>query len=354
MNLLYSVRWVAKGLVCLGWSLLVTPGLAAAAPAAGGAGPTRLALEQSQFTLNGQPVFLYGLSYYGGLGASEATRRQDFDQMARLGFNWIRVWATWAGFANNVAAVDAEGYAREPFLDVLKTLVAECDRRGVVVDVSLSRGNGVTGPPKLQTHAAHRRAVETLVTALRPWRNWYLDLSNERNIRDQRYTSFEDLKALRQLVRQLDPQRLVTASHAGDISPAELRRYLEEVGLDFLSPHRPRRDGTAAQTKSQTRDYLAAIQALGRRAPVHYQEPFRRGFGGWEPKGSDYIEDLRGALEGGAAGWCFHNGDARGQPDGRPRRSFDLREKGLFEQLDEVEREALPKLRDLLPRAARP
>ena len=34
----------------------------------------------------------------------------------------------------------------------------------------------------------------------------------------------------------------------------------------------------------------------------------------------------------GAAGWCFHNGDERAAKDGRPRRSFDLREKRLFEE----------------------
>lgn len=39
-----------------------------------------------------------------------------------------------------------------------------------------------------------------------------------------------------------------------------------------------------------------------------------------------------------AAGWCFHNGDQRERPDGRPRRSFDLRETSLMEQLDEIER----------------
>ena len=48
-------------------------------------------------------------------------------------------------------------------------------------------------------------------------------------------------------------------------------------------------------------------------------------------------QPARGANAGGAAGWCFHNGDVRARPDGQPRRSFDLREKRLFEQLDEEE-----------------
>ena len=94
--------------------------------------------------------------------------------------------------------MDGEGKPREPFLKRLERLVAVCDGQGVVVDVTLSRGDGGTGPARLQTRDAHRRAVETLVSALKAHRNWYLDLANERNIRDRRFTSFADLKALRE------------------------------------------------------------------------------------------------------------------------------------------------------------
>ena len=76
--------------------------------------------------------------------------------------------------------------------------------------------------------------------------------------------------------------------------------------------------------------------------PLHYQEPFRRGFTkGWEPSADDYVTDAQGALAGGAAGWCLHNGDQRDQPDQKPRRSFDMRSQRLFEQLDQVELDAL-------------
>jgi hypothetical protein len=81
--------------------------------------------------------------------------------------------------------------------------------------------------------------------------------------------------------------------------------------------------------------------------PIHYQEPLRRGYGSWEPKAADYLRDLRGAIAGGAAGWCFHNGSERRAPDEKPRRSFDLRERRLFDQLDDEEREALRQLRSV-------
>jgi CubicO group peptidase (beta-lactamase class C family) len=309
--------------------------------------PTILGVRGSQFIVNGKPTFLSGISYYGALGASDEFIRRDLDDAQRAGFNWIRIWATWSSFSNDVSAVDADGRPRQEFLAKLERIVRSCDDRGMLVDISLSRGNGVTGPPRLQTLDAHLRAVETLVTALKPQRNWYLDLSNERNIRDKRFTSFDDLKVLRQRVRELDPNRLVTASHAGDLTRDEVREYLQGVGVDFLAPHRPRGAGSASETTRLTKFYLDAAKELGRVAPLHYQEPFRRGFGQYDPVASDFINDARNAKENGAAGWCFHNGDTRAAADGRPRRSFDLRDTRLFDALDAEEREAVEVLRQV-------
>ncbi|HVW02123.1 MAG TPA: hypothetical protein VHB77_17360 [Planctomycetaceae bacterium] len=321
-------------------------GSACCAPAAE---TTRLGVQGERFTINDAPVFLLGCSYYGGLGADAATWQADLRDLQRAGINWIRVWATWGAFGRDVSAIDAEGNARQPYLDRLKSLVADCDRRGIVVDVTLSRGNGATGPARLQTLEAHRRAVETIVMTLKPWRNWYLDLGNERNIRDARFVSVEDLRALRAGVRELDADRLVTASHGGDIGDGELRNYVTDIGVDFICPHRPRDKGSPAQTEPVSRQLRQRMQSLGRVVPVHFQEPFRRGYADVAPASADYLTDLRGAIAAGAAGWCFHNGATRGAPHEEPRRSFDLSEKRLFDQLDGVERDALPRLHELIP-----
>jgi hypothetical protein len=304
-------------------------------------GGTVLGVRGTRFTLDGEPTFLLGMSYYGGLGAPEDFVRRDLDELKRHGFNWVRVWATWNAFDQDVSAVNIEGGPREPFLGRLKWLVAECDRRGLAVDVTLTRGKGTNGGaiPNLQ---AHRRAVETLVGALKEHRNWYLDLANERDVRDARHVPGEELKALCDQVRMLDPERLVTASFGGhDLDEADLREAMRTIGLDFIAPHRPRDAGSAGRTDARTRECLAMMKAMGRNAPVHYQEPFRRGYGGWEPSSNDFLADLRGALAGGAAGWCLHNGSSRGAVDGHPRRSFDLRSKRLFDQLDAEEREVV-------------
>src|SRR5204863_4476145 len=120
-------------------------------------------------------------------------------------------------------AVDGEGAARAPYLGRLKSLVERLEALGMVADVTLTRGTTAGGAPRLQSLAAHRRAVATLVAALQPHRNWYLDLANERNVGDKRFASYADLTELRKTVRALDPARLVTASHGSDIDAADLR-----------------------------------------------------------------------------------------------------------------------------------
>jgi hypothetical protein len=311
---------------------------------------TELGVKSTQFTVNGKPTFLLGISFYGALGASKDFILKDLEDMQKYGFNWFRVWATWGAFDNEVSAVDPQGNPREPYLAKLKWLIEECDRRGIIVDVTLSRGNGVTGPVRLQSPEALRRAAKTIVTALKPYRNWYLDMGNERNIRDKRFVSTGELAKLRKFIKGLDSDRLVTASFVSDVKKDELKGILLEARVDFLAPHRPRHAKSAEQTAAQTKKYFEMMKELGRIVPVHYQEPFRRGFTPkrWQPNAEDFIADLKGALESGAAGWCLHNGDQKDKPQSKPRRSFDMREARLFDQLDEHEMNFIRQLKTLI------
>jgi hypothetical protein len=322
-----------------------------------GSKPTRssrtvLGVAGSRFTINGQPTFLLGLSYYAGLGAPEEFIRKDVDDAQHFGFNWLRVWANWNQFDNDASAVDSEGQPREPTLQKLEWLVSECDRRGLVLDLTLARSqpSGRATAGQLSGLPTHRRAVETLVTRLKPYGNWYLDLANEHDVRDGRYVPASEIQILREVVREIDPARLVTASYGGhDLELADLRNALLTERSDFVCPHRPREPGSASQTAVRTRACLALMQSLGGRVvPVHYQEPFRRGYTTWEPTAADFLADLQGAVAGGAAGWCFHNGSQRNTTDHQPRRSFDLRTRRLFDQFDPVERQVLAKLKAAL------
>ncbi len=327
---------------------LLALGALACAPAAP-ASETMLGIDGTRFTLNGEPAFLLGISCYGGTGAPVETVRADLDDLAARGVNWVRVWATWAYGGVNVSAVTASGEPREPYLAHLIELVRLADERGIVVDVSLTRGADLGGADEgIPDLASHCRAATTLATALRGMGNVYIDMANERDIRDARFVSHEELRAIRQAIEEADPDRLVTASGVDDGSLDELRGHLVTAGADFLCPHLPRDAGSPARTEERTRRTLATLAELGRAVPIHYQEPFRRDYGPWQPPVEGFLTDLAGAVRGGAAGWCLHNGGPRRGEQG-PARSFDLRpgKPRLMEQLDAVELEVLRRMRDV-------
>src|SRR5687767_6425036 len=134
------------------------------------AAKTTLGIDGTRFTINDKPTFLLGFSYYGALGASKEFIRHDLDDFQRFGFNWLRVWATWDAFDHSISPFDLNGDPLEPYFSHLKWLVADCDRRGLIVDITLSRQN--TSDPKptagqIPNFESHLRAVEALCNELK-------------------------------------------------------------------------------------------------------------------------------------------------------------------------------------------
>jgi hypothetical protein len=315
--------------------------LLAASGSEAGERTTVLAISGERFLLNGKPGFLLGFSYFAALGAPKDFITQDLDDFQKAGFNWLRVWATWSQHGTNISVVAANGDSRTPFLQRLEWLVAECDRRGMVVDVTLTRGkrnSGSANSSALPDFRSHQQAVRTLTMTFKAHRNWFLDLANEHDVGDDRFVPDSELAQLRQQVRDFDPGRLVTASYGGhDLTEEQIRAAIETLKFDFICPHRPRSPESPGQTEAKTRELLAIIHQLRHSTPVLYQEPFRRGYGKWEPNAADFLTDLAGAVSGGAAGWCFHNGSERQRSGPGRDRSFDLSARRLFEQLDSEE-----------------
>jgi len=297
-----------------------------------------LGIDGGNFTLDGRPVFLLGCSYYGGAAVKDSDAvRADLDEMREAGFNWIRVWATWDVFGNGVAVLDDDGRPNKACLRRLKRLCNLAGNRGMVVDVTVSRLNRPCFPGNLEEHTA---VVEQLGRTLKRFRNVYFDVGNERNVKGPRHVPMDQVGRLIAAVKAVDPERLCTASNAGgDLALEQAVEYVNTGHVDFLALHRPRKEDTPATTESFTRSVIETLEKSGHVVPVHYQEPFRRDYGRWQPQSGDFVKDLDGARAGGAAGWCFHNGAARKRADGRPRRSFDMRpdEGRLFDQLDSAE-----------------
>ena len=303
-----------------------------------------LGIHGPNFTIDGNETFLLGCSYYGALGIDdEESMRQDLDDLHQLGFNWIRVWATWSFDDLNVSAVASDGSIREPFMARLKRTCEIAGTRGMTVDVTVTRGKDPF-PSKQPEHVA---AMTTLATALKPYRNVYFDVGNERDVGDARYVSKDEVADLIRAVKRIDALRICTASCVPDTE--NVGELIALTGIDFIAPHLSRTSASPAQTEPYCRDILSAMRGSGRIVPVHLQEPFRRGYADWRPKAEDFKTDLIGALNGGAAGWCFHNGATRNADGDRPRRSFDMRsgEGRLFSLLDEEEKRFFTMIADI-------
>jgi hypothetical protein len=61
------------------------------------------------------------------------------------------------------------------------------------------------------------------------------------------------------VLKRVDPNRLVTASHAGDIPSDDLKRCVLDVQVDFISPHRPRNAKSPGQTEKRSQEYLSEM-----------------------------------------------------------------------------------------------
>ena len=292
------------------------------------------------FTLDGKATFLKGISYFGyGSGPDAVGLAVDLDAMQNMGVNWLRLWVTWREYSMLTRDGSLIGSAAERLVHVLDLL----DTRGMVADLTMNReaddtkarlcagSAGLCGG--LADQAAHLRGLRALANLTLPFRRVYFDLANEHNVGDSRYVNHTEIRALRDAVKGIDPQRLVTASCDGHLSMEER--------LDFVSAHLPRGEGCAAKTNSLSRSIIAAMPT---RVPLHLQEPFRRDYSpSWNPSAEEFFEDLAGARAAGAAGWCFHNGDNIHAEDGRPHRSFNMstQEGRLLAQWDSVERQVV-------------
>lgn len=331
-----------------GMLVLAATGVFAASAAEAPAVTLGVTTDGRFFTLDGAATYLNGVSYYGSQSISTPSFvTQDLDDMVAGGFNWIRVWAFWEypDPSENVSVMTQNGVVREPYMTRLKTLIAECNSRGMVVDVSLRHDTSSTRyPSNLSQHLA---CVQTLAQHLLPYRNVYIDVSNERDVRDSRYVSLSDCGQLVSAIKAIDSGRLCTASGVPE-SQSELNEYRAVAHVDFITPHLGRNADDPAQTVNRVRECVTWMGNLGFRFPIHLQEPFRRGYSTtYDPVVEDYYRDCSGGKIAEAAGWCLHNGDNKYSPPSyRPWRCFNMTpaEGRLYSQWDSVEQTVVANL----------
>lgn len=316
--------WLLGSLALL-TALALLP-LAAPRPATA-AGVTRVGISGDRFTINGEPTFLLGVSYFDARSWYET----DLDRLDQLGYNLIRIWLDWRvnGFLSDGGTLSEETRAR------LLALVEAADRRGMVVDVTILDTN-LTFP---QNRAV--AAVRSTARALAGRTNVLYDLVNEHNHPGDRF-SYDQIDSLASALRAVDDEAIYgVSSIGGHIVSAEgqvnagavTRETSAPIRARMLLPHMARTPDWAAQTGPRVSALRTHLQERGLRLPIYLQEEAQRGHSGLNPSQEEFIRAARAAKAAGAAAWIFHT-DA----------GFTLVERSFFEGLDDVERRVVEQL----------
>lgn len=318
---------------------------------------TTLGIEGERFTVNGEAVFLQGISAMDAIGKLDG---EQLDWLKARGFNLIRVWPYWVQslldqHAPTARALEREnllwnedGSVRPEKLQELRDLLKAADARGIVVDLTMfSTFACFVDDPDL---TIRRRALQEVTRGIREFRNVLYDLVNEHN----NYgfmTTHPDLRILRDAVKEVDPERIVTASNvhgAFGLKPLEevLPFYITEiteVRLDVMTPHFVRTPDFASETAGRLRLLRQALREEGIRVPIYLQEEARRRHSGLNPSLEEFLLSATSAKREGAAAWVFHT-DA----------GYNLSENSIHANMDEVEKRVADALADALEEVPMP
>ena len=328
-----GLRIIAAGLAAL---ILAGPGPAAQAPPA-------VDVSGTAVRVDGRPTFLLGASLFDALGPVPP-RDSDLEALVGWGVGLVRVWAHWTEpIYQRDGALTPVGRRR------LLALVERLGTRKLLLELVLLRPGQLPGQGStaFASPEARLRAVREITSALRSFHNVLFDLYNEHD-HPGGPISHADARAIRDAVKAVDPNRVVTISSTeyhlvaptGRVGDNELRNLREEalnlegsVGVDVVAVHLPRTGDWAAATGSRVGVLRAALDRLGVSIPLYLNEE-RRAVPGTPLPSGDYQQAVSIARRAGAAGWVFHT--AAG---------YDLSARPFGDALGAEERLALTKLK---------
>jgi hypothetical protein len=185
------------------------------------------------------------------------------------GINLVRVWAHW-----HEPIYLPDGTLSEPGRTRLVQLAKRLESRGLIFELVLLRPGQLPGQPfaLFASEAARLKAVESIASALREYRNVVFDLYNEHDHGDGPSPP-RGARVSRQS-EAIDPARLVTISSTeyhfvsakGEVTDAGAQNLREEagtggeaVGVDLVAAHLPRTDDWAAATGARVRALRAVL-----------------------------------------------------------------------------------------------
>ena len=276
-----------------------------------------LTIVGDRFAVNGEPRFLVFISYFDALRASSATLEKDFQYLRDSGFDGIRVFPNWwderieTGFPSDTL-LDGHGQLRPGRLDALKRVLDCAASHALLVDVSFAYetvpgiselrdddvGKSQGELPVNHVHVdEYERGLTRIIEALRPYRNLFVDIQNEYNGRVT-HLSDDEVRRLRAAIKLADPERLVTASLANEIGPAEVAQRSNAVGVDIVGWHESRNPW-----RFDEMDELVRRAKRGSSKPIYLGEPAPLEDG---VIAENAITAVTKAKQGGAAAWTFH------------------------------------------------
>ena len=307
--------------------------------------PTRdLKIQSGLFVVKSNPTFLLGISYFDALSAPINILESDISFLKARGFNALRVWGTWhdehqpraINVIRNNGTLDLDGVSK------LKRVLNVARTNGFIVKLVFSRsaieGIGVEN---------YKKGIRSIAVILKPYRGVLFDIQNETNhcgtSRDpdcEGHLTLTKIAEIRRAIKEVDPNRLVTASRNGEPITQGKDDYLSfknKGTVDFIATHRPSRtrDGLWAH---YTDNEAAEIRSIvGPSIPILFDEPNRCG-GPMnctaQSESNLFITAARNAKRSGSAGWFFHT-----------QAGFRLTSRSLSSQLNPIERSAVDRLR---------
>jgi hypothetical protein len=302
-----------------------------------------LKIQDGLFVIKKNPTFLLGISYFDALSAPTQIIESDIRFLKARGFNAIRVWATWhEEFQPRVISlIKSNGTLNPEGVTRVKGVLNIARAHGFVVKLVFSRaaleGIGIEN---------YKKGIRNVAVILKPYRGVLFDVQNETNNcggngdpQCHGHLSLAGIAEIRRAIKEVDPNRLVTASRNGDpITPGK-DDYLsfKNTGMvDFIATHRPTRsrDGLWAHYTDNEAAEIRSI--LGPSVPILFDEPNR--CGGHmncitQADSNLFITAAKNAKRSASAGWFFHT-----------QAGFHLTHKTLQSQLLPVERAAVDRL----------
>lgn len=247
-----------------------------------------ITVSGTRFLLDGKPFPYTGISFFNAVynpafNRSSTDRVEWLRKFQKYGINVLRVWAQWDNKRGFVDTCDTcslyqpSGELRMDRLKVLKEVITDADREGVVIELTLFSQESWHDGIKLGKSEADR-AIQSLTKELAPYRNVTFQVWNE----------FSELVPEHvATIKNGDPKRVVTNSPGG--GGTILGEPAQQKVLDYLSPHTSRQK--LGRTWVVPPAEIAFLLARYKK-PVVDDEPARNGtpnFGG--PPDTTYAFD---------------------------------------------------------------